>query len=408
MPGLPVLRVEEWRGELGLEPTPEMFIAHLILCLREWRRCLRNDGTVWVNLGDSYAGGNYRGGGLDNASGKQRSNTGTTDFMARTMPTIPVGLKQKDLTGIPWRFAFAAQAEGWWLRSDIIGAKVAPMPESCKDRPTRSHEHIFLLAKSQTYYYDQEAVREPQAGKTANRYEYGFTTTEGKTGMADELCAISVKQTLQQDGQERFRYNPAGRNMRDVIEWRPQSFSGAHFATFPERIPEIAILAGTSARGCCPRCKAGYVRVVERIADERQPYKTEGAGVKANGAGRNDGKGLRKVLREDGKGGDLATKTSITTGWQPSCECFGHFEMQDLGHTDFEGEPVLTRVYVPHGEQPEPVPAVVLDPFVGSGTTLRVAARLGRHGIGVDVSENYLEEIVPQRMGSGIQMTMPI
>jgi len=159
-------------GQIGLEDTPQEYVARLVEVFREVWRVLRDDGTVFLNLGDSYAGGNCRGGGIETASEKQRSNFGTTDFMA-TKANIPPGLKPKDMMGIPWRVAFALQDDGWWLRSDIIWSKANPMPESVTDRPTKSHEYIFLLTKSARYYWDQEAVKEDGVVEAGSRRTIG-------------------------------------------------------------------------------------------------------------------------------------------------------------------------------------------------------------------------------------------
>ncbi|MBC8395049.1 MAG: site-specific DNA-methyltransferase, partial [Deltaproteobacteria bacterium] len=149
-----------WRGCLGLEPTPEFFIQHMVQVFREIRRVLRSDGTLWLNLGDSYAGGG-RGFGY---GGKQDTNKGCED-VPRSI--VPDGLKPKDLCGIPWRVALALQNDGWWLRSDIIWHKPNPMPESVTDRPTKAHEYIFLLTKSAKYFYDADAIKE-DCRKTAH------------------------------------------------------------------------------------------------------------------------------------------------------------------------------------------------------------------------------------------------
>lgn len=377
-----------WRGELGLEPTPEMFIAHLILCLREWRRVLRADGTCFVNLGDSYngsggAGGDYAAGGL---------RDGQPKYPGRKVSS----LKPKDLCGIPFRFAFAAQAEGFYLRSDIVWSKPNPMPESVTDRPTKAHEYIFLLAKSEKYFYDADAVREPHKAESIERmksplgaFRDRFDQSNLKTGNFDDYLE-----------RETGWGNPSGRNLRSVLTIATQPTPFAHFATYPERIPEIAILAGTSAYGCCAKCGAGHVRqTVKTFQPTQDPTNTKGSGAKGLDASNGWG------------GTPRGSNAVVTTGWQPSCECFGHFEMVERpreSYDDPDAAPPLMRVYVPDGPQPDPVPATVLDPFVGSGTTLRVAARLGRNGIGVDVSESYLDEIVPQRMGNGVQMEMAI
>lgn len=340
-----------WRGELGLEPTPEMYIAHLILCLREWKRVLRDDGTCWVNLGDSYngsggAGGDYGAGGL---------REGQPKYPGRKVG----GLKPKDLCGIPWRFAFAAQADGWYLRSDCIWAKPNPMPESVGDRPTKSHEYIFLLSKNQNYYFDADAVREDYSDKTQWTYTtvYGGGMPNGKQHGSDESSRLRIKP------------NNTGRNLRTVWTIATQPTPFAHFATYPEKIPETAILAGTSARGCCPKCGAPYARCVEL-----GEVQSKGGSVNNRRNGHTDFGG------SDMNCGVFIQREHLTIGWQPSCTC-------NAG---------------------EPVPCVTLDPFHGSGTTGKVAIRLGRRYIGVDISEEYLNEITAQRFADGIQMELTL
>lgn len=154
MPGIQEITVPEWTGCLGLEPTIEMFIGHIVLIFREVRRVLRKDGTLWLNFGDAYAKQGIDGRG-DPTIGKR--NLGDMNPICKK---VPQSLKAKDLIGIPWRAAFALQADGWWLRSDIIWHKPNPMPESTMDRPTKAHEYIFLLSKSSRYYYNAEAVKE--------------------------------------------------------------------------------------------------------------------------------------------------------------------------------------------------------------------------------------------------------
>jgi DNA modification methylase len=152
-----------WRGSLGLEPTPELYVRHIVEVMREVRRVLRKDGTLWLNLGDSYAGSWGNKGHRRETKRLNRFDVIPPEISPPTARPANYGLKPKDLVGIPWRVAFALQADGWWLRSDIIWHKVNPMPESVRDRPTRSHEFLFLLTKSRRYFFDQEAVREPTA-----------------------------------------------------------------------------------------------------------------------------------------------------------------------------------------------------------------------------------------------------
>lgn len=188
--------------QIGLEATPEGYVARMVEVFREVRRVLRDDGTLWLNLGDSYAaGGNNSGSRPEDLADKQRSNAGCR-YKRRTAPP---GLKPKDLVGIPWRVAFALQADGWWLRSDIIWAKTNPMPESITDRPTKSHEYLFLLAKSERYRYDAEAIAEPAVGGTYK----------------------------------------ATRNRRTVWSIASEPFLGAHFAVMPQALVEPCILAGS-------------------------------------------------------------------------------------------------------------------------------------------------------------------
>ena len=215
-------------GQIGLEASPELYVERLVAVFREVRRVLRNDGTLWVNIGDSYAGswGNY--GGQNRGSGTQRARTvGSLLIRAwdgreqqRPAASRPMaGIKNKDLIGIPWMLAFALRADGWYLRSEIIWAKSNPMPESVKDRPTKAHEQLFLLSKSPRYFYDQAAIREPLASAGDGRDEY---TVGG---------------------------NPPSRNKRSVWTITTKPFKGAHFAVFPPELQETCLLAGSPAGG---------------------------------------------------------------------------------------------------------------------------------------------------------------
>lgn len=220
-------------GQLGLEKTPDEYVAKMVEVFREVRRVLRDDGTLWLNLGDSY-NANYRGGGIESASKKQASNAGTHDFMA-TKPNKVLGLKPKDLVGIPWRVAFALQADGWYLRQDIIWHKPNPMPESVRDRCTKAHEYIFLLSKSERYYFDSKAMQE-----RALRGHRGSKFDTGKTAL-HQLDRASTK--------PRTSANEATRNRRSVWTVTTKPFKGAHFATFPPDLIEPCVLAGSPLGG---------------------------------------------------------------------------------------------------------------------------------------------------------------
>jgi len=217
-------------GQLGLEKTPEEYVANMVSVFREVRRVLRKDGTLWLNLADSYAGGG-RGFGY---GGKQDTNKGCED-MPRSV--IPTGLKAKDLCGIPWRVAFALQADGWYLRQDIIWAKPNPMPESVTDRCTKAHEYIFLLTKSARYYYDNEAVKEPNAPATVERAKYHWCKPDTKAAQYQDMNGLNRNET--------YPMNEAGRNRRSVWTITTKPYKEAHFATFPEEIPRTCILAGS-------------------------------------------------------------------------------------------------------------------------------------------------------------------
>lgn len=235
-------------GQLGLEKKPEEYVAKMVAVFREVKRVLRNDGTLWVNLGDSYSGGG-RGFGY---GGKQDTNKGC-DGMPKSI--IADGLKSKDLVGIPWRVAFALQADGWYLRQDIIWHKPNPMPESVKDRCTKSHEYIFLLTKSARYYYDNEAVKEKAVWdldgqgteERKNRSFEGMKSypTEIKNGIRPrKFGATKQEGTLRHDVGNMFVDNGI-RNKRSVWTVNTQPYKEAHFATFPEEIPRTCILAGS-------------------------------------------------------------------------------------------------------------------------------------------------------------------
>ncbi len=275
-------------GQLGLEKTPEEYVAKMVEIFREVRRVLRKDGTLWLNLGDSYASGG-RGGGMEGERGeKQRSNQGALLGPKRA----PEGLKDKDLVGIPWRVAFALQADGWWLRQDIIWSKPNPMPESVTDRCTKSHEYLFLLTKSARYYYDYRAILEPAAYdgrmdtvmKGSEKYSDGFSpfNNQTKNVVGHERWPNKIAMPAnykgsipgrnkgpgqdRRSGKDRITYNQKGddygpngqafnqmhakdgapaRNKRSVWTVTTQPYPEAHFATYPPDLIKPCILAGS-------------------------------------------------------------------------------------------------------------------------------------------------------------------
>lgn len=235
------------KGQLGLEKTPEQYVRKVVKIFREVKRVLRDDGTLWLNLGDSYAGGGL-GGHTDNKA--TREIKGVSLNMSKD-------LKPKDLIGIPWRVAFALQADGWYLRSDIIWSKPNPMPESVTDRPTKAHEYIFLMSKSAKYFYDADAVREealPEKSCGAN------STVRNKAHLpGNKQNGRGVGNVMP----EKWNH-PNGRNKRTVWEIATQPFPEAHFAVFPEKLVEPCVKAGSATGDTIldPFSGAGTVGVV--------------------------------------------------------------------------------------------------------------------------------------------------
>ncbi|WP_095093894.1 site-specific DNA-methyltransferase [Pseudomonas sp. Irchel 3A5] len=263
-------------GQIGLEETPAEFISRLVEVFREVRRVLRDDGTAWVNMGDSYASisGGYAKGGQAGKHGAV--STATRGAVLRGQrPTPPKGFKPKDLMGMPWRLAFALQDDGWYLRQDIIWHKPNPMPESTRDRCTKAHEYIFLLSKSRRYHCDMQAIREPAAESSITRWaqdleqQSGSDRVPGKTN--GPMKAVggqrSRRDSFQRDdskreqaipGQSKGTHRPdrsesqwdiASRNKRSVWTVPTQGFKGAHFATFPPDLIRPCVLAGAPRGG---------------------------------------------------------------------------------------------------------------------------------------------------------------
>lgn len=341
--------------ELGSERTPEEYVAKLVAIFAEVRRVLRPDGTCWLNLGDSYNNTDKWGGGGSNTGKHVRDTDGEVpswQSKRQKRPDIP-GLKPKDLVGIPWRVALALQADGWWLRDDVIWHKPSPMPGSQRDRTTKAHEYVFMLTKSARYYYDDVAIKEDASGKPPGNKMPTKGGREWETGNAKHRTSANLHKIEAAEKKTR----------RSVWTIASAPYKAAHFATYPPRLVEPCILAGTSERGCCPQCGAPWQRMIERTRVMRPRP--------------ND---YTKRTGEEGTGNacsnSVAGVSVVTTGWQPTCTC------QMVGHP--------------------PTPYTVLDPFGGSGTTAGVAEAHGRRAILCELSPDYVE-LMPDRIAMVIE-----
>lgn len=336
-------------GQMGLEETLEEYIHRMTAVFGEVHRVLRDDGTLWLNMGDSYNSGTVAERRPSTAAGYGKHGYWTNPKIVKRVncPT----LKRKDMCGVPWRLAFALQAAGWYLRQDIIWQKTNPMPESVTDRCTKSHEYLFLLAKSPRYYYDAEAIREEDLGTDHPRRV--LDKPEHSGGIMP-----SHKGLRSAEGR-----NGHGRNRRSVWTISTQRYDGAHFATFPLKLVEPCILAGTSQRGYCPDCGAPWIRVVDRQFVPQEDVD------RAKGKRLNISHDQKSTPARNGwEGTPRGTTQTRTVGWRATCECY-------------DGTSV-----------PRPaVPGVVIDPFAGTGTVLVEAMKLARQFLGIELNPGYAE-----------------
>lgn len=387
-------------GQIGLEPTPDAYVAELVAVFREVRRVLKDDGTLWLNLGDSYAGS---GKGGNPVAGKQASNAGSqsigvlyeTGRTAReaavtnvTRKTWEIGMKPKDLIGIPWRVAFALQADGWYLRSDIIWHKPNPIPESVTDRPTKSHEYLFLLAKSERYYYDADAIAEPSICTDDARFGGPRIKYDGKTGLTEapeyqgQRSAVTIRET---------------RNKRTVWTIATQPFKGAHFATFPPALIEPCILAGSRVAG--KRCDCDVV-VSTPTGEVESADPTATTGRAGMNRPRGASEGTLPITRREQRhhARELRDSPHRAAMEAEAGSAFDHYIRTDASGA----RPVsvsLREIWRARGWITDAPPCdcpifpadTVLDPFGGAGRTGLVADRLGRNAILCELNPAYAQ-----------------
>lgn len=390
--------------QIGSEPSPDCgtqgaaqcgqcFICAMVAVFREVRRVLRDDGTLWLNLGDSYSGSgkgqNADGTHNSKAGDKQHTNKGATVGGLRTDSSLPSG----NLVGIPWRVALALQADGWVLRQDIVWYKLSPMPESVRNRCTKSHEYVFLLTKSMRYYYDAEAIKE--RSKTENAGD-AISYNGRKNREARNLGKSLLGSNEHQDAGPHISSGKT--NKRSVWGVASQGYPGAHFATFPPKLIEPMILAGTSARGCCAKCGSPWKRVVrpDEATAEAQAEARNGQDWYARAWDNSDKRRTaksgdkRRVLKTGDKAEGGYTSRYETIGWVPTCECYGKLVKESESAGDGVARTTLNYVSsLPLKDHPVK-PCIVLDPFMGSGTVAAVSVSKGRHSWGIELSEEYL------------------
>lgn len=362
--------------QIGLEKTPEEYTQKLVEVFREVRRILHPTGICVLNLGDSYASGKgtcYNPGGGKTSINQEQKTAEVYPLDRGNISTLKAsGLKPKDLCMIPFKVALALQQDGWWLRSVIPWIKRNCMPESTTDRPTSAIEYLFLLTKTKDYFWDKEAVKIPSV-------DYGTRDRSGFRNSTEDSKLIH-------NGLTNANFAQTGRNIRNsdwfFRSWQglfseepdeplalivnPRSFKGAHFATFPPGLVEPFVKAGTSEKGVCPDCGKPWERIIERLNKStyqqiKEQYNYDYRDSKplpGNATPDNVG----NCRNPDGSMPWYDAPINKTIGWQPTCKC---------------------------GK--EPIPAMVLDPFIGSGTTAVVASKLGRNWLGIDLNPSYIE-----------------
>jgi DNA modification methylase len=341
-------------GQVGLEKSVDDYVNNMVEVFNHVKELLTDDGTLWLNLGDTYSDTRWSSGG-GQIMNKNKDEHRSLQHEKNT------GLPSKNLIGIPWKVAFALQADGWILRQDIIWQKPNPMPESVRDRCTKSHEYIFLLSKSPQYYFDHVAIKEPSVNPES------YKGRRKRSSMTEQSEIIMDKFGATRSGFKNIEEGKTypTRNKRDVWKVNVRPYKGAHFATYPTALIEPCILAGTSEKGHCPVCNARWKRMKIDTGERHDVEVYTGKAVKdyEHAKAQNPSDTKRRVLESMSK--------IYKYEWIPTCEC-----------------------------KLEPVPDIVFDPFMGSGTTAQVALQHGRQYLGCELNKEY-EKLQQERIGNG-------
>lgn len=402
-----------------------MYVAHIVEVFREVHRVLRNDGTLWLNLGDCYITKPIGAGSTFDPKWPKARDRKEGLRANRTNSPGSLGLKHKDQAGIPWRVYFALQDDGWYARRDIVWFKPNSMPESIEDRPGTSHEYLFLLSKKPKYFYDRLAIIEPVAG-TAHGRGSGVNPKAKLAGRNSRAFVLRDPQHVGRRASQNPSFSAAVtnvmtyRNKRSVWSIATAPYREAHFATFPPRLVEPCLLAGTSEYGCCATCGAPWVRVIKR---KFYGDWSANAILKAQGVNRQYRNGkwtnpqampaearwdfpqAQKMgvstarARKAGGAHDNPFEPPRTLGWRPSCKCYDPlYRMMPQARRSrkrCQREAAGTWWKRARARPGLPIwpfdPAKVLDPFGGSGTVGAVAKRFGRDAILVEINHEYVE-----------------
>jgi len=394
------LQCGAWSGHLGLEPTPDLYVSHLLMVFREVWRVLRDDGVAWLEVGDSYV--THPAGLIGEARWKastlaNRDHTGAEQ--AGSVDKRQGELREKNLALVPFRVALALQADGWIVRQDNIWVRPNPMPESVHDRTTRAHSYVFQLVKQPRYYYDAEAVREAWTDTTpsdVNRALHGSPNYQWKGAGTEGLKLANPRPV----GDPRL-----GRNLRSVWTIPTAAYKGAHFATFPEALAERCILAATSERGACPQCGTPWERTTDHAnliavwtpTCRCYPDPCDRCGTAWVQKTIQRRVSTMNIRVRDAKKGILGQKSGlggiVADATQEEIDAYGTVDRASEESYRMEE----TEVRFPGCNCRAPVPCMVLDPFAGSGTTLATAKRLGRRSVGVELNPLYVD-LIRQRL----------